>query len=105
MTGALSGPPERDEVAEDCALLGLEPPPRRAPPQPIWACHLPALNAFIAVSDQWRFVPRRDGARVAGLDYSAVQAGLTMAGISLTPDEWADFRVIEQAAQAALNGG
>lgn len=104
MMGALSGPSERDEVDEDCTLLGLAPPPRRKASQAIWACHLPALNAFLAVATQWRFAPSRDGTRATGLDYSAVQAGLGMAGISLTPDEWADFRVIEQAAQAALNG-
>lgn len=45
------------------------------------------------------------GFRIIGLDYTAVQAGLALAQITLTPAEWADFRVIEQAAKTALNEG
>lgn len=104
ITGALTGPNPDDEVARDCALLGIDPPRDRPPEQSIWVAHLPAINALLAVSNQWRWATFGRGARVTGLDYAGVRAGLKMAGIKLTPDQWADFRVIERAAKAALNG-
>ena len=86
-------------------MLGIPLPPRRDRPEHgLWACHLPAINAFLAVANQWRSMQGARRAHVVGLDYAAVRAGLDMAGITLSPDEWADFRVIEGAASAALNG-
>jgi hypothetical protein len=38
-----------------------------------------------------------------GLDYSAVQAGLAFAGITVTPEIWADFQLIEAGALDELN--
>ena len=91
-------------MAKDCAFFGLEPPASVAPAQALWAAHLAPMNAFLAVGDQWRTAPVGYGFRIMGLDYGAVHAGLALAEIDLTPAEWADFRVIERAAKAALNG-
>lgn len=40
-----------------------------------------------------------------GLDYAAAKAGLDLAGIEISPDDWARLRVIEVAAVKALNEG
>lgn len=40
-----------------------------------------------------------------GLDYSAAEAGLRMAGIEVTPDLWQAVRQIEAGAKEVLNEG
>lgn len=106
VTGALAGPAPQDELARDCAAFGLTPPSAPAATAPaLWACHLPAVAAFAASATQWRIAPVGHGFRFVGLDYAAVRAGLDLAQIDLTPGEWADFRVVEEAAKAALNEG
>lgn len=104
ITGALTGPAPEDEVARDCAAFGIAPPALPVEQTALWACHLAPLNAFLAIGNQWNVVSGTKGLRFIGLDYTATQAGLTLAGITLGPDEWADLRVIERAATAALNG-
>jgi len=70
----------------------------------IWEEHLPAWDAFLAVDGQWRGVPRgMGGVRWIGLDYTAVKVGLEFAGIAMTPEIWADFRLIEAGACEELN--
>lgn len=104
VTGALSGPAPRDEIEADCATFGIAPPPRSAPQADgLFEEHLAPLNAFLAVDTQWRTAPYGWKAAVTGLDYAAAEAGLRIARIELSPREWADFRVIEAAAMAALN--
>ncbi|WP_407658938.1 DUF1799 domain-containing protein [Marivivens aquimaris] len=66
----------------------------------VWGCHLPALNAFLAIATQWAFRP---SGHVASLDYSRVEAGLRLAGIEVTPDQWSDVQVIEAGATEALH--
>lgn len=39
-----------------------------------------------------------------GLDYSAAETGLRLAGIEVTPELWSDIRLIEEGAKEALNG-
>ena len=71
----------------------------------IHADNLPALQAFLAVSTQWNMVSDVDrGPRAIGLNYPAVETGLRMAGIETTPDLWADLKLIEFGARAAMNG-
>lgn len=71
----------------------------------IWAGNLPALEAYLAVRSQMRVAVMPTGGLVRlGLDYAAAEAGLRLAGIEVTPGTWADLRIIEQAAIAALNG-
>lgn len=62
------------------------------------------MDAFLAVSSQWRWVAGLSGMVATGLDYAGVSAGLSQAGIALSPEEWAEFRAIERAAREALNG-
>ncbi|ODM48393.1 hypothetical protein A9320_19270 [Ruegeria sp. PBVC088] len=70
----------------------------------LWPEHVAALEAFAVVSSQWRIEPRFGAAtRWLGLDYTAAEAGLRLAGINVTPDLWADIRQIEQGAKEALN--
>lgn len=75
----------------------------------LWEEHLPAWEAWCAVSGQWRCVPLSGmaGARVVwvGLDYAAAKAGLDLAGIAVTPELWADVRAIEEGANEGLNRG
>jgi hypothetical protein len=67
----------------------------------LWPDHLPALDAFLAIAGQWRLAP---SGRFLGLDYTAVRAGLDLAGIEVTPDLWSDVQIIEAGALAGLNG-
>jgi Phage related hypothetical protein (DUF1799) len=60
-----------------------------------------ALEAFLAVASQWRIGPQ---GRALGLDYAGAQAGLALAGITVTPALWADLREIERGARMGLNG-
>jgi hypothetical protein len=45
------------------------------------------------------------GSRYLGLDYSGVEAGLRLAGIMLSPEQWDDLRSIEAGAMKELNSG
>lgn len=67
----------------------------------MWADHLPALDAFLAICRQWRVTA---AGRFLGLDYAAVQAGLELAGIVMTPDLWSEVQLIEAGACKGLNG-
>ena len=72
----------------------------------LWADHAPAWEAFAAVSGQWRLAAAGLGGAVwLGLDYGAARAGLDLAGIRVDPQTWAELRVIEAGAAAALNRG
>lgn len=103
MTGATGGG-RTDDATSDAALWGFtgidEVPDEE---DGLWAEHLPAYAAFIAVSTQWRVVAGSAGLIFLGLDYAAVDVGLVRAGIATTPDLWANLRGIENGAVAALN--
>lgn len=76
----------------------------------IWEAHLPALDAFLEISGQWRVVARGQAAQGQsslcwiGLDYTAVQAGFALAGRTVLPELWAEVTIIEDGALAELNG-
>lgn len=71
----------------------------------VWPENWLAFTAFLAVSTQWRAIPRVDGTTYfQGLDYAAVDVGLSRAQIDTTPELWASIRVIEAAARNRLNG-
>lgn len=38
-----------------------------------------------------------------GLDYAAARAGLDLAGLTITPEIWAQVRLIEAGAREELN--
>ena len=69
----------------------------------LWPDHLPALHAFLAMSGQWRTVFTGERTLWVGLDYAAARVALDLAGLSVTPAEWADVQMIEAGARAALN--
>lgn len=71
----------------------------------VWPDNRPVVEAFLAVSTQWRAVARADGSVYwQGLDYGGVAAGLRGAGIRSRPALWADLRIMEAAARDRLNG-
>jgi len=71
----------------------------------IWAENWETLQAFLAVSTQWRAFGRADGSVYwQGLDYAGVTAGLTGMGITTTPQIWTGLRMMETAARNRLNG-
>lgn len=74
----------------------------------VWAENWPTVEAFLAVSSQWRVVAIGGGMAPAmpvyiGLDYAAARVGLDAAGIAVTPELWTGLRVMEAAACSALN--
>ena len=76
----------------------------RCQPFELWEDHAAAFEGFLAVSDQWRVASvGMAGAVYIGLDNAGARVGLEMAGISLTPDQWAALRVIASGAVAKLN--
>ena len=71
----------------------------------VWPDNRGAVEAFLAVSTQWRAIVRTDGSVYwQGLDYAGVAAGLRGAGIRPKPALWADLRIMEAAARDRLNG-
>ncbi|SDY55486.1 DUF1799 domain-containing protein [Citreimonas salinaria] len=78
----------------------------QAPPEEdgVWPENAEAIQAFLAVAQQWRCIPRMDAAPLwLGLDYTAAEAGLRMAGVDVTPPLWEQVRLIEAGAAGALN--
>lgn len=75
----------------------------------LWEEHLPAWSAWCAVSMQWRteVLSGLAGARLIwlGLDYVAAKAGIELSGVEVTPEIWAEVRVIEEGAVEELNRG
>lgn len=71
----------------------------------MWPENAPAVEAFLAAATQWRVVAGPERLRVVGLDYAGARAGWDLAGIAMTPALFADVRIMEAAAIAALNEG
>lgn len=99
-----SGGGRADDALEDARRMGIDLTEEDfAPAFALWHWHLPAWEAFVAVCSQWRTAATMEGITVVGLDYSAARDGLAMAGIDIAPATWADLRLIEEGAVAALN--
>jgi len=65
----------------------------------VWPDNAAALDAFLAVTTQWRVVASAAGPLgVGGLDYSAVRVRFDLAGIAASPGLWADVQVIGAGA-------
>lgn len=70
----------------------------------LWPEHEAAWTAWCAVSSQWRVVAGGGGgAAWIGLDFTAVRHGLDLAGLTVTPEDWAGMRLIEAGAIEELN--
>jgi len=64
------------------------------------------MVAFLSVAGQWRGVALPNGGLLwLGLDYTAAQAGLSLAGLAPSPETWAEVRLIEAGAKEELNRG
>ena len=110
-----AGPDDWADLRADALALGVAPEdlpiaaPQAAPATEVWSEHRPALEAFLAVSGQWR--TESVGAHGViwviwlALDATAAQAGLALAGLSVTPATWAQVRIIEAGAREELNRG
>ena len=75
----------------------------------VWAENWETVEAFLAVSTQWRLTPYGGGMGPmliywAGLDYTAARAGLEGEGFVITPELWRGLRIMEGAARRVLNG-
>ncbi|WP_370269249.1 DUF1799 domain-containing protein [Nioella sp.] len=72
----------------------------------MWPGHVAALTAFLAIASQWRCLVFPNGALLyQGLDYTAAQSALALAGLSPSPETWAEIRQIEAGALEELNLG
>jgi len=71
----------------------------------VWPANMPIIDTWMVIATQWRTEALADG-RVhwLGLDYASARAGLEMAGMAVTPGDWAGVRLMERTASAALNG-
>jgi hypothetical protein len=92
-----------DEVASDLQALGIEgaeewleeqePEPFAVLPE-----NAQSVELFLLSSTQWRFA---EGLPVS-LDYPGVEAAARLAGIAMTPELFADIRIMERAAVEAM---
>jgi hypothetical protein len=79
------------EQAGETAARGFE----------VWPDNMPVVDAFCAVTTQWRATALADGSVLwLGLDYTAVRARLG----EVSDRIWRGLAVMERAATAALNG-
>jgi Phage related hypothetical protein (DUF1799) len=104
--GGLYQGEEIDDARADAIRWGLDPADFALPEtdEGIWEMHVPVVQAFLAVRTQLVFVAGAMGNMVCtGLDYARARAGLRMAGIRLTADQFADLQLVEQGAMQALN--
>ncbi len=70
----------------------------------IWEDNVAALEGFLAVCTQWRYLALADGSVLrTGLDYTAVRAGFDLAGVAMTPELWTHIQLIEFGAKEASN--
>ncbi len=98
--------PDTDKIAGDAAFFGLDLPPAEEPaPLEVWSGFEPAVRAFLTVAGQWRTAGGMGGISFLGLDYTAVERGLSLAGTTLTPEEFMQLRLIEAGAKEELNRG
>ena len=97
----------RDDAVSDAEKWGIAFDPalvEGAHGDGIWAQNVAAVTAFLNATTQWRTVVLANGRPVVtGLDYAGVRAGLDGAGIVVSPDLWADLRVVEIGAMSEMN--
>ena len=75
----------------------------------IWPENAAIVAAFFAIASQWRVITiwTNEGGQkqvFIGLNYASSEAGLRLAGLNVTPEEWAGVRIMEDEARRVLNG-
>lgn len=76
-----------------------------APGFSVWPDNMPVIDAFMVVCTQWNTTSLANGQVLYhGLNYTGVKVGLDGADITLLPEQWADLRMVERVASAAMNG-
>lgn len=104
------GTPDLSNAAADAEAWGIpadaiETLLIKPPDYEVWPENVPIVQAFLAITTQWRINTFSTGkAYWQGLDYAAAKAGLELANIKLSPREWAGVQSMERAACAVLNG-
>lgn len=96
---------EVQELEDDAAFWGIPIDLMGLPEdQGVWPEHVAAVEAFLICSSQWRTVARFGAPPLwIGLDYTGCSAAWDMAGVEITPQQWAEIQLIEAGAKAALN--
>ena len=106
-TGVFAGKAPTEDAIDDARLWGFDLDESDITPADdggVWCDNQQAVEAFLAVTTQWRMTGTPDGRLVAtGLDYAGARAGLALAGIEVTPETWAEIRLIESGAMEAMN--
>lgn len=82
--------------------IGDLPPDERS--EGVWPENASAVEAFLAVASQWRVLALPTGLAWLGLDFAGARAGLELAGIEVTPELWADLRIVAIGAKDEMNG-
>jgi hypothetical protein len=106
----LGGPSDFSEAAEDAADLGLDDIAGQLAgltPQgfAVWPDNMATVDAWLVVCTQWRVTAMANGQVLwLGLDYASAKVGLDCADTVLTAQQWANLRMMERVASAALNG-
>ena len=71
----------------------------------VWPDNMIVADAWLAVCTQWRTTGMSNGQVLwHGLDYGGAGESLDRAAIVLTPEQWANLRMMERVAAATLNG-
>ena len=63
------------------------------------------MEAFVACDTQWRRLIAGSRLVAIGMDYAGVRAALSMMRVRVTPELFANFRLMENEALAAMNEG
>ncbi len=104
MRGSSGDAPRQDDAQADAAVLGIDLEKHfgsdEVAEEALWVWHIAAVEAFLAVSSQWRTVSVHNRVVPQALDYTAAQAGLQMSGLSIDAATWSEVRTIEQGAMA-----
>ena len=102
MRGSSGSTSRQDDARSDAAILGIDLEAEfggeAQGQEDIWAWHLPALEAFYAISSQWRTEVVHNRVVPLGLDYTAAQAGLQLSGLSIDAATWNEVKTIAQGA-------
>ena len=97
MNGGLARSAAKSEAQLDAERWGI---PWTEPEDGVWPQNAPAVEAFLRVRTLFR-APGAFGGP-CGLDYGGVPNGLTLAGIEVTPELWAQIQAIEAGAIDAV---